>query len=186
MSDNESDLHEDSLVFDSNCETSDNISIGSSSGTVSVVSQENQSRATKKNTPNFHHEESSDDDSDDSEFDTSELTDNSSQIINWDEETQERVKAELTYQFKNIATSNYEQTTASIYTTSSNSNNLHHNHLTQTSIAKEWWAIWKTKFSNIAKLARKYLSISAFFVPSKRLFSDAGNCITVKCTQLNP
>ncbi|CAG8768574.1 7342_t:CDS:1, partial [Ambispora leptoticha] len=50
-------------------------------------------------------------------------------FFSWDEETQERVKAELTYQFKNIATSNYEQTTASIYTTSSNSNNLHHNRL---------------------------------------------------------
>ncbi|CAG8657142.1 9698_t:CDS:2, partial [Racocetra persica] len=35
MSDNESDLYEDS-VFDSNCETSDNISIGSSSGAVLV------------------------------------------------------------------------------------------------------------------------------------------------------
>ncbi|CAG8783590.1 16851_t:CDS:1, partial [Gigaspora rosea] len=46
--DNESDLHENSLVFDSNCETSDNISIGSSSGAVLIVSQENQSNATKK------------------------------------------------------------------------------------------------------------------------------------------
>ncbi|CAG8809207.1 4681_t:CDS:1, partial [Gigaspora rosea] len=46
--DNESYLNENSLVFDSNCETSDNISIGSSNGAVSIVSQENQSHATKK------------------------------------------------------------------------------------------------------------------------------------------
>ncbi|CAG8743474.1 5660_t:CDS:2, partial [Racocetra persica] len=77
----------------------------------------------KQNKPNFCHEELSDDDSDNLEFDTSELTVDSSQIINllasllnsrlrtlsnWDEETQERAKAKLTHQFKNIATSNYE------------------------------------------------------------------------------
>ncbi|RIB00943.1 hypothetical protein C2G38_2232335 [Gigaspora rosea] len=162
----------------------------------------------REDTPNFRHEESSDDDSDDSEFDTPDLTDDSSQIIksmrhtiynslfdywnkplmvsllaslldlqlktlsSWDEETQERAKAELTQQFKNIAT---EQTTASTYTTSSNSNNLCRNRLhssifgtlassytafnplaelecyldpIRTPIAEdntnpfEWWAIW--------------------------------------------
>ncbi|CAG8841993.1 41154_t:CDS:2, partial [Gigaspora margarita] len=45
---------------------------------------------------------SSNDNSDDSEFDASDLTDNSFQIIklktlsSWDEETQERAKAKLT------------------------------------------------------------------------------------------
>ncbi|CAG8854264.1 8532_t:CDS:2, partial [Gigaspora margarita] len=79
---------------------------------------------------------SSDDDRDDLKFDASDLTDDSSQIIKsmcytiynslfdyWnkllivDEETQERAKAKLTHQFKNIAT---EQTIVSTYTTSSN------------------------------------------------------------------
>ncbi|CAG8601942.1 18867_t:CDS:2, partial [Racocetra persica] len=273
MSDNESD-YEGFLVFDLNCETSDNISIGSSNGAILVVSQENQSHITKKDNdcltntlnsgdsdssvnvadsekPILHNiadiktrwnskyyswkwllklykalfddattyfsgsqyailsiiylliealkykfvefditsdtqnneQESSDDDSNDSEFDTSELTDDSSQIINWDEETQERAKAELTHKFKNIATSNCEPTIASIYTTFLNSNNLHRNRLhtsifgksassytasnplaklecyldlTRTPITEdntspfEWWAIWKTKFPNIA------------------------------------
>ncbi|CAG8842610.1 4551_t:CDS:2, partial [Gigaspora margarita] len=67
---------------------------------------------------------SSDDDKDNLEFDASDLTDDSSQIINWDEETQERAKAKLTRQFKNIAT---EQTIVSTYTTSSNSNNFRRN-----------------------------------------------------------
>ncbi|CAG8520245.1 13761_t:CDS:2 [Cetraspora pellucida] len=49
-------------------------------------------------------------------------------LSSWDQKTQEKVKAELTCQFKNIATPNHEQTT-SIYTTSSNSNNIYHNHL---------------------------------------------------------
>ncbi|RIB02364.1 hypothetical protein C2G38_2228030 [Gigaspora rosea] len=147
------------------------------------------------NTPNFRHEESLDDDSDDSEFDTSDLTDDSFQIIksichtiynslfdywnkplmigllaslldsrlktlsSWDEETQERAKAELTQQFKNIAT---EQTTASIYTTSSNTELECYLDPTQTPIAKdntnpfEWWAIWQPKFPNVAKSSRKY------------------------------
>ncbi|CAG8775338.1 20725_t:CDS:2, partial [Gigaspora rosea] len=98
---------------------------------------------------------SSDDYSDDSENDTSELTNDSSQntphliksmrhiiynslfdywnepimlktLSNWDPNTQERAKAELTHQFKNIATPDREQTT-SIYTTSSNSNNIRRN-----------------------------------------------------------
>ncbi|CAG8660329.1 75_t:CDS:2 [Dentiscutata erythropus] len=158
MSNKESNLEEDSLLFDSNCETSDNISIGSSNRAVLIV-QENQPHVTKK--------KSLDDDSDDSENDTLELTNDSSQntyliksmcqiIYNslfnywnkplmigllatlldlwpkmlscWDLKTQERAKAELTHQFKNIATSNHKQT-ISIYTTSSNSNNICHNYL---------------------------------------------------------
>ncbi len=49
----------------------------------------------------------------------------------------------------------------------------------------EWWAVWKTQFPNVAKLARKYLSISGSSVPSERLFSDAGNQITAKHTRLD-
>ncbi|CAG8569237.1 26038_t:CDS:2 [Dentiscutata erythropus] len=274
MSDKEGDLEENSLLFDSNCETSDNISIGSSNGAISMV-QENQSYATKKieilkvsgekvkceykflhdgstrnmssyfqdkhnlyenknkiqsnicsddalnssdsdssvnvansekpilrniaeiktsgsyyttlsiiysliealkfifakfeissNTPN-NEQESSDDNSDDSENNTSDLTNDSFQnthliksmwhiiynslfdywnkplmvgllatlldpqlktLFSWDQKTQKKAKAELARQFKDIATSNYEQTT-SIYTISSNSNNIRCNHL---------------------------------------------------------
>ena len=50
----------------------------------------------------------------------------------------------------------------------------------------KWWSIRKTQFSNIAKLAKKYLSIPASSVPSERLFSDAGNQITAKHTCLDP
>ena len=49
----------------------------------------------------------------------------------------------------------------------------------------EWWAVWKTQFSNMAKLTRKYLSIPGSSVPSERLFSDVGNQITIKRTRLD-
>ncbi|CAG8840156.1 43696_t:CDS:1, partial [Gigaspora margarita] len=49
-------------------------------------------------------------------------------LSNWDLNTQERAKAELTRQFKNIETPDREQT-ISIYTTFSNSNNIRRNRL---------------------------------------------------------
>ncbi|GBB86761.1 hypothetical protein RclHR1_13180004 [Rhizophagus clarus] len=47
------------------------------------------------------------------------------------------------------------------------------------------WAIQKVQFPNVAKLARKYLSIPGSSVPSERLFSDTGNQITAKHTCLD-
>ncbi|CAG8754076.1 14591_t:CDS:2, partial [Racocetra fulgida] len=45
----------------------------------------------------------------------------------WNEEAQKKAKTELTHQFKNITDSNYEQTTTSIYTTSSGDSNIRRN-----------------------------------------------------------
>ncbi|CAG8721541.1 6607_t:CDS:1, partial [Racocetra fulgida] len=45
-------------------------------------------------------------------------------LFSWNEEAQEKAKTELTRQFKNITDSNYEQTTTSIYTTSSGDSNI--------------------------------------------------------------
>jgi len=49
-----------------------------------------------------------------------------------------------------------------------------------------WWRDHTTNYPILSKLARKYLSIPATSVPSKRLFSDAGNHISSKRTQLSP
>jgi hypothetical protein len=48
-----------------------------------------------------------------------------------------------------------------------------------------WWGIHQSEFPNIAKLARKYLSIPASSAPSERICSSAGNVINEKRTNLS-
>ncbi|CAG8768651.1 15760_t:CDS:2, partial [Cetraspora pellucida] len=46
----------------------------------------------------------------------------------------------------------------------------------------EWWNVNKNEFLVLLLLVLKYLSISTISVPSERLFSDAENYISAKCT----
>ena len=50
----------------------------------------------------------------------------------------------------------------------------------------KWWDENKNNFPILAKLAKKYLRVSATSVASQRLFSDVGNIITAKRTNLKP
>ena len=47
-----------------------------------------------------------------------------------------------------------------------------------------WWKSNKTQFPILSKLARIYLVIPATSTPTERLFSEAGNVMTIKRTQL--
>ncbi len=49
-----------------------------------------------------------------------------------------------------------------------------------------WWKTNQTRFPILSKLARMYLAIPATSTPSERLFSEAGNVMTIKRTQLAP
>lgn len=49
-----------------------------------------------------------------------------------------------------------------------------------------WWNERKEKFPVLSQLSRKILGIRAASTPSERLFSDAGNLLTVKRTRINP
>ena len=49
-----------------------------------------------------------------------------------------------------------------------------------------WWKTNKTRFSVLLKVARKYLAIPATSTLSERLFSEAGNVMIIKRTQLAP
>lgn len=49
-----------------------------------------------------------------------------------------------------------------------------------------WWCKNENRFPILSKLARKYLAIPATSTPSERLFSDAGNIMTVRRTSLLP
>ena len=136
-------------------------------------------------------------------------------LSNWDEETCNKAKAELMHQFEELINSNSAQSSSLSGSLSqqhsiSHSSRLHSSIFGIQAIAAnpfselecyldpvrtpiadhsvnpfEWWAVWKTQFPNVAKLARKYLSIPGSSVPSKRLFSDAGNQITAKRTRLD-
>ena len=56
---------------------------------------------------------------------------------------------------------------------------LHHNPLL-------WWKENKTKFPNLAHYARCMLAIPGTSVPSERIFSIAGNVVTVQRANLSP
>jgi len=49
-----------------------------------------------------------------------------------------------------------------------------------------WWRGQEEIFPILSKLARKYLAVYACSTSSERLFSDAGNLLTAKRTQMSP
>ena len=49
-----------------------------------------------------------------------------------------------------------------------------------------WWNERKEKFPVLSQLSRKILGIRVASTPSERLFSDAGNLLTVKRTRIKP
>ena len=50
----------------------------------------------------------------------------------------------------------------------------------------KWWSENSKHYPNLAKLANKYLCITATSVPSERLFSKAGELISHKRSQIKP
>lgn len=51
--------------------------------------------------------------------------------------------------------------------------------------ALEWWKTQEKQLPTLSKIAKKLLCIPATSVPCERVFSDAGNVITTKRTQLH-
>ena len=51
-------------------------------------------------------------------------------------------------------------------------------------IPMDWWKVHKHQFPRIAKLARKWLCVTATSTPSERVFSDCGLALTAKRSRL--
>ncbi|GBB98437.1 hypothetical protein RclHR1_32260001 [Rhizophagus clarus] len=49
-----------------------------------------------------------------------------------------------------------------------------------------WWSKNENRFPLLSKMVRKYLAIPATSTPSEKLFSNAGNLMTVQRTSLSP
>ena len=49
-----------------------------------------------------------------------------------------------------------------------------------------WWALHETTYPHVARLARKYLCVSATSVPSERVFSKAGDIVSNERARMSP